>query len=80
MGKKDKKKGKGVEKTIAKTEKKLAQKMKKKLAIAGEVSCVYFSSFLLHQSFISVCFAQLEILILPTLNLKNFNYRMTLKT
>lgn len=36
MGKKDKKKGKGVEKTIAKTEKKLAQKMKKKLALAGE--------------------------------------------
>ncbi|CAN7992333.1 unnamed protein product [Ixodes hexagonus] len=36
MGKKDKKKGKGAEKTIAKTEKKAAQKLKKTLAAKGE--------------------------------------------
>lgn len=36
MGKKDKKKGKGVEKTIAKTEKKATQKLKKELAAKGE--------------------------------------------
>ncbi|CAH1396329.1 unnamed protein product [Nezara viridula] len=36
MGKQQKKKGKGVEKTSAKTEKKLTQKMKKKLALTGE--------------------------------------------
>ena len=39
MGKKDKskKKGKGAEKTAAKTEKKLSQKQKKELAAIGEV-------------------------------------------
>jgi len=39
MGKKDKskKKGKGTEKTAAKTEKKLSQKQKKELAAIGEV-------------------------------------------
>lgn len=37
MGKKDKKKGKGAEKTIAKTEKKAALKLKKELAAKGEV-------------------------------------------
>ncbi|XP_077503607.1 kelch domain-containing protein 4 isoform X1 [Amblyomma americanum] len=36
MGKKDKKKGKGAEKTIAKTEKKAVQKLKKELAAKGE--------------------------------------------
>lgn len=36
MGKKDKKKGKGAEKTIAKTERKAAQKLKKELAAKGE--------------------------------------------
>lgn len=43
MGKKDKhkKKGKGAEKTAAKTDKKLSQKEKKKLAAIGEV-CYYF--------------------------------------
>ena len=38
MGKKDKKKVKGAEKTAIKTEKKAAQKMKKELAAKGEVS------------------------------------------
>lgn len=40
MGKKDKnkKKGKGAEKTAAKTEKKLSNKQKKELAALGEVS------------------------------------------
>lgn len=41
MGKKDKKgnkKGKGAEKTAAKTEKKLSAKQKKELAAIGEVS------------------------------------------
>lgn len=39
MGKKDKiKKGKGAEKTQAKTEKKLCNKMKKTLKVLGEVS------------------------------------------
>jgi hypothetical protein len=39
MGKKDKrqKKGKGAEKTAAKTDKKLSQKQKKELAASGEV-------------------------------------------
>lgn len=39
MGKKDKskKKGRGAEKTAAKTEKKLSQKQKKELATIGEV-------------------------------------------
>lgn len=37
MGKKDKKKGKGAEKTAAKTDKKLSLKMKKELAVKGEV-------------------------------------------
>jgi len=39
MGKKDKskKKGRGAEKTAAKTEKKLSQKQKKELAAIGEV-------------------------------------------
>ena len=43
MGKKDKaKKGKGAEKTIAKTLKKQSNKLKKELAAKGEVtSCVY---------------------------------------
>lgn len=36
MGKRDKKKGKGAEKTAAKTEKKVLQKMKKELAAKGE--------------------------------------------
>lgn len=36
MGKKDKKKGKGAEKTAAKTDKKLTQKMKKELTLRGE--------------------------------------------
>ncbi|XP_075228969.1 kelch domain-containing protein 4 [Lycorma delicatula] len=36
MGKKDKKKGKGAEKTAAKTEKKFSQKLKKELAVIGE--------------------------------------------
>ncbi|XP_064473381.1 kelch domain-containing protein 4-like [Ornithodoros turicata] len=36
MGKKDKKKGKGAEKTVAKTEKKAAAKLKKELAAKGE--------------------------------------------
>ncbi|XP_042892995.1 kelch domain-containing protein 4-like [Penaeus japonicus] len=36
MGKKDKKKGKGAEKTAAKTEKKQSQKLKKELAAKGE--------------------------------------------
>lgn len=40
MGKKDKKKGKGAEKTAAKTDKKLTQKMKKELTLRGEVSSV----------------------------------------
>ena len=40
MGKKDKsKKGKGAEKTIAKTLKKQSSKLKKELAAKGEVSC-----------------------------------------
>lgn len=37
MGKKDKKKGKGIEKTAIKTEKKLTTKQKKYLAKIGEV-------------------------------------------
>jgi len=39
MGKKDKskKRGKGIEKTAAKTDKKLSQKQKKELAAIGEV-------------------------------------------
>lgn len=43
MGKKDKnkKKGKGAEKTAAKTEKKESNKMKKKLAAIGEVCCSF---------------------------------------
>lgn len=40
MGKKDKsKKGKGAEKTIAKTLKKQSNKLKKELAAKGEVTC-----------------------------------------
>lgn len=39
MGKNQKKKGKGAEKTAAKTDKKLSQKMKKQLAASGEVGC-----------------------------------------
>lgn len=50
MGKKDKnkKKGKGAEKTAAKTEKKLSNKQKKELAALGEVSTslAYFGHFL----------------------------------
>lgn len=44
MGKKnkDKKKGKGAEKTFAKTEKKLSNKMKKELQALGEV-CLFIS-------------------------------------
>lgn len=38
MGRKDKKKGKGAEKTAIKTDKKINQKMKKELAAKGEVS------------------------------------------
>lgn len=37
MGKKDKKKGKGAEKTALKTEKKAVNKLKKDLAAKGEV-------------------------------------------
>lgn len=37
MGKKDKKKGRGIEKTAIKTEKKLSAKQKKYLAKIGEV-------------------------------------------
>lgn len=44
MGKKDKskKKGKGAEKTAAKTEKKLSNKQKKELAALGEVNAPNF--------------------------------------
>jgi len=44
MGKKDKKakKGKGAEKTAAKTEKKQAAKMKKEIAAKGEVGHISF--------------------------------------
>lgn len=46
MGKKDKKKGKGIEKTAAKTEKKLTAKQKKHLADIGEVSrLIYLNVF-----------------------------------
>lgn len=38
MGKKDKKKGKGAEKTAVKTEKRALNKLKKDLAAKGEVS------------------------------------------
>lgn len=38
MGKKDKKKGRGIEKTAVKTEKKMTAKQKKQLAAIGEVS------------------------------------------
>lgn len=44
MGKKtkDKKKGKGAEKTAQKTEKKLSAKQKKQLQAIGEVIIIYF--------------------------------------
>lgn len=44
MGKKDKKKGKGAEKTALKTEKKALNKLKKTLAAKGEVIIKSMSS------------------------------------
>lgn len=68
MGKKskDKKKGKGAEKTLAKTEKKLSNKMKKELQAIGEVNCdicntyIFFSQYLL-------CFRMILKALLPKL-------------
>lgn len=50
MGKKDKnkKKGKGAEKTAAKTEKKLSNKQKKELAALGEVKLFFHNIIIFH--------------------------------
>lgn len=49
MGKKDKKKGRGIEKTALKTEKKLSAKQKKYLAEIGEVRKIF-------KRFVRLCF------------------------